>query len=148
MAGSQTRDCKSGILTISSTEIACHEFNLDGYTCVTVSKVRLCFRCTLSMRPSNYCINAIIQVKKTGKKTKLTYIMFLLLVTHEEVDDDRDGIVLMQELTLNVTHSSKVEQQTKVLCQVLALWPSVLLQLYIIIIIIIIIIIMTYMFIR
>jgi len=51
-------------------------------------------------------------------------------VAHEEVDYDRDGIDFMQELTLDVAHTSKVEQQSKVLRQVLALRPSVLLQLY------------------
>jgi len=50
-------------------------------------------------------------------------------VTHEEVDYHRNGIDLMQELTLNVTHSSKVEQQTEVFSQVFALRPSILLQL-------------------
>jgi len=51
-------------------------------------------------------------------------------VSHEEAHDHLNSVDFMQKLTLNVTHSSKIQQQPKVLRQVLALWTRILLQLY------------------
>jgi len=44
-----------------------------------------------------------------------SYVVFLLLVSHKEVHDHCNGVDLMQELTLNVAHSGKIQQQPKVL---------------------------------
>jgi len=71
----------------------------------------------------------IIPCVKRLKSQQKTYVILLLLVSHEEADNDGNGIDLMQKLTLYLAHSSKIQQQAEVFRQVFALRTCILLQL-------------------